>query len=377
VKVSKNKRMIMILRSKITVGIDGAYQGLGLRVEDLRGRGLTPNPNTLNPEKGSILIGVLWSLFFMASLALAINSLISPQLILAARLRDRVMLHHIAEAGLKRAIIEIRADETEDYDVFSDPWSINEDAFKEIQLADGRYFSVKSAVAGDEGEMHYGLIDEERKININAATVEVLNEFFKIVGETSSQEAEDIADSIIDWRDEDDEPGDNGAESPYYESLSPRYTCKNAPFDVLVELLLIKEMTQEIFEKVEDYLTVYGNGKVNLNTADVLVLQSLGMRESLAKKVITFREGDDGRIGTEDDNAFESTQNAGSLLSSKTGLSVEEIDEFNAIAGGDLAGVQSNNFRGISVGALQEQEMSAQIVFIINRDEQIRYWRQQ
>jgi len=373
----------MILKSEINAGIDGAYQGSGFRVQGLEGqeksdsRFLTPNPYTLNPKKGSILIGVLWSLFFMASLALAINSLITPQLILAARLRDRVMLHHITEAGMKRVIIEIRADETEEYDVFSDPWSVNEDAFKEIQLADGRYFSVKSALAGDEDESYYGLIDEERKININAATVEVLNKLFEIVGETSSQEAEDIADSIIDWRDEDDEPSDNGAESSYYQSLSPGYTCKNAPFDVLVELLLVKEMTQEIFDKVEGYLTVYGDGKVNLNTADVLVLQSLGMRESLAEKVITFREGDDGKIGTEDDNAFENMQNAGSLLSSKTGLSVEEIDEFNAIAGGDLAGVQSNNFSGVSVGALQEQEMSAQIVFIINRDEQIRYWRQQ
>lgn len=336
--------------------------------------------NIDNPRRGSILIGVLWSLFFLASLALVINSLITPQLSLAARLRDRVVLRHITEAGMKKAIIEIRADETEGYDVLNDTWSVNEDAFKEIQLSDGKYFSLKYAVSGEEGsegQEYYGLTDEERKININTATGDVLNKLLEIAGEASSQESADIADAIIDWRDEDDEPGDNGAEDSYYEGLSPGYVCKNAPFDVLEELLLVKAMTQDIYDKVKDYLTVYGNGKVNLNTAEVLVLQSLGMRSSLTEKVITFREGDDGTIGTEDDNAFNSTEGAGLLLSSKVGLNAEETNEFIAIAEGDLAGVQSDHFRGISIGALQDQEMSARIVFVINRDEQIRYWRQQ
>ena len=168
----------------------------------------------------------------------------------------------------------------------------------------------------------------------------------------------------------------NGAIMNEQEIIEQFKNGNEKAFDVLVELLLVKEMTQEIFDKVEGYLTVYGDGKVNLNTADVLVLKSLGMRDSLAEKVITFREGDDGRIGTEDDNAFDSVENAGQLLSGKAGLSVEESDEFNVITGSGLAGVQSNNFRGVSVGALQEQAMSAQIVFIIDRDEQIHYWKE-
>ena len=212
---------------------------------------------------------------------------------------------------------------------------------------------------------------------MKTATVDILNGLFERVADTSSQEAADIAASIIDWRDEDDEPSDNGAESSYYRGLDSGYACKNAQFDLLEELLLVKGMEQDIYDKTKDYLTVYGDGKVNLNTADILVLQSLGMRNSLAEKVITFREGDDGKIGTEDDNALDSIGGAGALLSSQVGLSVEEIDEFNAIVESGFVGVQSNNFRGISFGALQDQEMSTHIVFVVNRDEQIRYWRQQ
>jgi len=332
-----------------------------------------------NSQRGSILIGVLWSLFFLAALALVINTLITPQLSLAGRLRDRVLLRYIAEAGVKRAIIEIRADETEGYDVLNDPWSINEDAFKEIELADGRFLSVKYFVDGeddDEGKVYYGLSDEESKLNLNTVTVDVLVYIFEEVVKTTSQEAADLADAIIDWRDEDDDPEDNGAESSYYGGLDGGYASKNANFDVVEELLLVKGMTQEIYDLVSSYFTVYGDGKVNLNTAGIKVLESLGMRTSLAENVIRFREGDDGVIGTEDDNAFNSTSDAPSLLSGQVSLNAEELNEFTAIAEGDLAGVVSDNFRGISAGSLQELELSTSIVFVINRDEQIRYWKE-
>lgn len=333
----------------------------------------------IRSRQGSLLVAVLWSLFFMASLALVINTLITPQLTLAGKLRDRVILRHIAEAGVKRAIVEIRADETEGYDMLNDPWGINEDAFKEIELDDGRFVSVKYTTAGtgeDEGEEFYGLSDEESKININTATVDVLEYMFEELVGTTSQEASDLADAIIDWRDEDDEPEDNGAEDSYYEGLSEGYSAKNANFDILEELLLVKGFSKEIYDQVAPYLTVYGNGKVNLNTAGVTVMECLGMRTSLAENVIAYREGDDGRIGTEDDREFNSAGDAPALLSSKISLNAEELNEFTAIAEGDLVDVISDNFRGISYGALQEEELQTHIEFVINRDEEIRFWKE-
>ena len=334
------------------------------------------------PQQGSILISVLWSLFFLGALALVISSLIEPQLSIASRLRDRVLLRYLAEAGMKKAIIEIRADETEGFDALNDVWSKNEEAFKEISLYDEGYFSLEFLIdntgegAAQESTKYYGLIDEERKININAASAGILNNFFEIVGETSSQAAADISDSIIDWRDDDDEKGDYGAENSYYQSLDPGYDCKNSSFEVLEELLLVKEMTQGIFDKVQNYLTVYGKGKVNINTADLLVLKSLGMRDSLAEKVILFRKGNDGEEATEDDNVFENIQNAGALLTSKAGLSGEETDEFNGIVDSGSVTVNSDIFRGRSVGGMRDRDIFKEIVFVVGRDEKIRYWRE-
>ena len=55
--------------------------------------------------------------------------------------------------------------------------------------------------------------------------------------------------------------------------------------EVLDELLLVKGVTRDIFDKVKDRVTVYGTGQVNINTAGMRVLQSLGMSEELAEKI--------------------------------------------------------------------------------------------
>jgi len=115
---------------------------------------------------------------------------------------------------------------------------------------------------------------------------------------------------------------------------------------------------------------------VNINTADLLVLQSLGMSSSLAEKVISFREGDDGEEATADDNVFNNIQDAGLLLSSKVGLVEEEVDGFNGVMERGLVTVRSDFFRGRSIGGMRDLEVFKEIVFVIGRDEKIRYWRE-
>ena len=61
-----------------------------------------------------------------------------------------------------------------------------------------------------------------------------------------------IIDSMKDWRDADDFHRANGAEDDYYQAhyeehgMSEPYLCKNANFDSVRELLLVREMTPEI-----------------------------------------------------------------------------------------------------------------------------------
>jgi general secretion pathway protein K len=117
--------------------------------------------------------------------------------------------------------------------------------------------------------------------------------------------------AIMDWIDPDNEvtvlsetQGANaGAEEEYYQSLEKPYHCKNGPLEVLSELLLVKGMTREIFYGKADaegagpttgmgeYLTVYGDGMVNLNDASATVLRTLSEQidSSLAENIVQHR----------------------------------------------------------------------------------------
>jgi general secretion pathway protein K len=117
--------------------------------------------------------------------------------------------------------------------------------------------------------------------------------------------------AIIDWIDSDDDvtilpyvQGENsGAESDYYRSLATPYLCKNGPVEALSELLLVKGMTCEVFHGPEDaehtgpamgleqFLTVYGEGRVNINEASPTVLQTLceQIDRPLAESIVEHR----------------------------------------------------------------------------------------
>ncbi len=56
----------------------------------------------------------------------------------------------------------------------------------------------------------------------------------------------DVADSILDWLDKDDEPREFGAEVDYYATLQPPYKPSNGPIESIEQLLLVRGMTPQI-----------------------------------------------------------------------------------------------------------------------------------
>ncbi|MHA3774409.1 general secretion pathway protein GspK [Verrucomicrobiota bacterium sgz303538] len=77
----------------------------------------------------------------------------------------------------------------------------------------------------------FGLVDEASKLNLNTATIAMLE---ALPGMTT-----ELAAAIKDWRDEDDEISESGAESETYMLRSPSYSCKNANFESIEELALV------------------------------------------------------------------------------------------------------------------------------------------
>jgi len=345
-------------------------------------------------KNGSVLIIVLWVIIILTILAVSISVVASSQVFLAKRYRNQAAAYFIARAGMALCLAELNRDkEANTYDALNEEWSNKAELFNDRPVGSGFLslayeYSNQLKTVSSEGESavtntFYGMIDEERKININTASAAVLEALFQNQASLTPGQAKEIADSIVDWRDPDDTRRENGAETGYYLSLSSSYPCKNNKFDILEELILVKGMRPEIFQAVRDFITIYGDGRVNINTAPYPVLHALGPSEILAEKIIRCRAGSDEVEGTEDDEVFTQPSAIISALNKKQTLTQEETNQINNLITTNAIGVKSTYFQIVSSGYLadintgeKDLKNSKKITCIINRNGKIVFWQE-
>ncbi len=244
-------------------------------------------------EKGIALLMVLWVLTILMVLVFSFSFMARTETYSTLSFRERAEEKFLAEAGIERGIMELFY-----RNVYKNQTIILEG--REVWKIDGT--SYKSQMG--EREYSVSITDESGKIDINTitdATSDILRNLFKNLG-VPEEEVNTIVDSILDWKDPDDLYHLNGAESDYYMSLPNPYKAKNANFDTVEELLLVKGMTSEILygngEKkgVIDFLTVNSNlkmTKINVNAAPKEVLMAIpGITPEIADGIISYREHD-------------------------------------------------------------------------------------
>jgi general secretion pathway protein K len=133
-----------------------------------------------------------------------------------------------------------------------------------------------------------------------------IEQFLRLLDVLNRQKADEppleygLAAALIDWLDRDDEvtclpfvPRDNlGAENDYYQTRTPPYPCRNGPVGAVEELSGVKGLTPEAFARLRPLLTCRGDGKIDLNAAPPLVLQSLSepMDAALAERIVQYRK---------------------------------------------------------------------------------------
>ena len=152
-------------------------------------------------KKAQVLVVSLWILATLTILAVGIGHRVSMALRLSRYQRDKFKALYLARAGLNRAIAELEKDTTNDYDTLNESWVNNEEAFKRIVLNDNQSeFATVSYGTLDEysnPKTVYGVVDEERNININTAPKELLVELLDKKGISNPS---DIANNICAWR---------------------------------------------------------------------------------------------------------------------------------------------------------------------------------
>jgi type II secretory pathway component PulK len=330
-------------------------------------------------ERGSLFIIVMWWLFLLAALGVALFGYVSSRIDVAREIRDRTIGRYAAAAGVYYAMAVLAEDETSGYDALSESWGTSP-SFQDHAVGENATFNIRyeTGELDEDGEpvYHYGMIDEERKININKASDEVLTNLMQVIGGTDKASAEALAASIVDWRDTDDDTNSFGAESSYYQRLMPPYPCANGPFRSLNELMLVKGMSQALFDRLKSHITIYGSGAVNINTTDANALECLGINATAARDIIRFRNGHDGKPGSGDDIVFETTGGISELLDEigTTGTDRQSVNRALALG---LITVRSDNFGGHIGASLDNSTEIMQITFVFNRNGLIRFWREQ
>ncbi len=206
-------------------------------------------------RRGTALVIVMWIALGLVSLALYFgqsarwaylageNGLAAEQAeqaIEGARRYITYVLNNMVQAG--------EAPDLDDGDYVAEAAAVGE----------GRFWLIGRDPDSDvpPSEPVWGLVDEASKLNLNTATLEMLE---ALPGMTTA-----LAAAILDWRDTDNDLTSEGAESQDYELLDTPYSAKNGPFESVEELRLVMGMDLAILWG-ED---ANGNGALDDNEND-------------------------------------------------------------------------------------------------------------
>ncbi len=128
--------------------------------------------------------------------------------------------------------------------------------------------------------------------------------------QVSEQDARLILEAVRDWIDTNTTPTDFGAEDSYYIDFEPSYRTGNRQFRSVSELRLVAYMTPELYLAIEPFVTVWGDGSLNIQTAPAQVLRTLNADDQL--QPLSAGEGE-ALVALRGEEGFESVQ---ALLSS-------------------------------------------------------------
>lgn len=263
-------------------------------------------------KKGAALLVALWVLIILSLIVGSFAFETQLEAMLVSHKRKKFSAEMAAYSGLEyaRAILDQQSNakelEIEDMDE-------DQADFMQAALFSQRGLTTTSEVELGNSHFRVTLESAEAGRNINLLSREEWIEILEMAN-ISSTEWDTMVDCLEDWIDEGDLHQLNGAESddPFYQDRG--YPVKNGPLDSIEELLLIKGWGEDVlFGKEEDensdaifgvanLLTVWGDGKVNLNTASTDVLLSFAEYEDWElESVLEARNGEDGIPGTLDD----------------------------------------------------------------------------
>jgi len=212
----------------------------------------------LTSETGIALFLVLWVLMLLSVIVAEFCYAMRTGATIAFNFRSQAEGYYIALAGINRGIAEMIRNA-----VISPAALQTLEGEAEEEEPRWRVNAPIPPVTFGKGEFEVLIGNESGKVNLNEAGESALEMVLGTFG-LKERTRDTIVDSILDWRDADDLHRVNGAEDDYYQSLPEPYDCKDADFDTVEELLLVRGVTPELFYGgLREMVTVVGSGKKN------------------------------------------------------------------------------------------------------------------
>ena len=218
-------------------------------------------------NRGIALISVLWITGLLAVMAASFASSTRTETRLAHNQEENAKAEALADAGVHRAVFGL---------LDADPataWRAG---------GSGYAFSL------GEGDVQVWVEDEDGKIDLNAAPLQLMAGLFVALG-LAEEDARRMADRVGDFRDEDSEPEPLGAEDAAYFDAGLRQGAADRPFAEESELLRVLGMTQSLYQQVRPYVTVYsGSEGIDVTRAPRPVIEALpGITPPVVEALLT------------------------------------------------------------------------------------------
>lgn len=231
-------------------------------------------------RKGVVLIIVLWISLGLSTMALYFGHAMMLEYRASANAVAGIEAEHTIQGALRYVMYTLKNMEEKGHTPYIDEY-LN----KEVFVGEGTFWLLgrNNGFAVDDAPV-FGLVDEASKLNLNQATLEMLE---KLPGMTI-----ELAAAIIDWRDSDSEMTEGGAETDTYMRRDPSYLCKDGNFETVEELRLVAGADMDIlygrdtnsngvldpWEEIEEGEGAFGGGfgnyQMDLGILDYLTVHS-------------------------------------------------------------------------------------------------------
>lgn len=212
-------------------------------------------PSFRTPRRGSVLFVVLVVVVMITLSAYTFTELMYIENKATHLTGRQIQARNVAESGVAMLSVFLEQEPdliAEQGGIYDNPTIMRGILVHPDENSDMRgRFSILAPALNADGSIEgvrFGLEDESSRVNLNALLM--LEQQTEGAGKTLLMAlpgmTEDIADCILDYLDEDDEPRAFGAEYDYYNTLDPPYNPKNGPLETVEELLLVKGVRPEL-----------------------------------------------------------------------------------------------------------------------------------